>query len=804
MKKRFHFPVTLPILIVLGSILFFLSVPYLFDLYLVPRLISKLPFTEKELSISRFSPWKIRGTLTLADEDRPTLSVPRFELYYTPHSLFRRKFSGLLLDSASLQLDMQNGHPVIRGLPDHDSPVTQEDNTSSFLLPLEVETITLKNCSLTLHRGLQNPITLIVDGRFSLDFLEQPENRKFLTTLSAQLQVRGDLAFTSELGLKSVDNGYDAHLQLQAPDIGQLLLLSPGFKDAQLTGGLSLDGKVNFDHSLSEVIDYRATVMLPGFLFRKNDFILKNSPAEKLITLQLNGNTRKTEYALANVVLAEPEKISLDLKGEVEILELLEPSEISEKKFNGIGHIFSERTNSVVTMNFNGSTQQAETRIDYELAGDAFNVDDIFSFSSFKGDGNIAIEGSTITANLRGLIPEITLKKSETTLVNLSLQLPFQYPLPATGEAGDIQIEEIRYQNINSGRLNATLLPSPAGINFTTLFTAPFVPGLRIACDGSTQMPANVSVHCRLPETHFDSATFPRSIALPEGLSVNGKLAAEGEFHITDKIPAGNLTVAYRDGTLSYNEYLLSNINAGVVFPHLPLLQSSPGQLCTIGSLAFGKIKMSDANIHFRIEDEQSIYLEKIRTNWCGGTLETGSFSLAGDMKELETTLYCNRLGFTELLAQFGIDQAEGEGSLNGRLPMIINKNGVVFEDGFLFSTPGNSGIVRFNDTSRLRQGMPDMGASAYLDYSMKALENFSYNWTKLTFNSRQDDLLIAMQLDGKPAVPLPFGYKNGQIEPSSQGPGLQHPIRLDVNFRLPIQDLFRYGKNIQSFMENM
>jgi hypothetical protein len=173
-------------------------------------------------------------------------------------------------------------------------------------------------------------------------------------------------------------------------------------------------------------------------------------------------------------------------------------------------------------------------------------------------------------------------------------------------------------------------------------------------------------------------------------------------------------------------------------------------------------------------------------------------------MKELETTLYCDRLGFTELLAQFGIDQAEGEGSLNGRLPMIINKNGVVFEDGFLFSTPGNSGIVRFNDTSRLRQGMPDMGASAYLDYSMKALENFSYNWTKLTFNSRQDDLLIAMQLDGKPAVPLPFGYKNGQIEPSSQGPGLQHPIRLDVNFRLPIQDLFRYGKNIQSFMENM
>ena len=86
----------------------------------------------------------------------------------------------------------------------------------------------------------------------------------------------------------------------------------------------------------------------------------------------------------------------------------------------------------------------------------------------------------------------------------------------------------------------------------------------------------------------------------------------------------------------------------------------------------------------------------------------------------------------------------------------------------------------------------------------MKALENFSYNWTKLSFNSEKNDLLISMQLDGKPAEALPFGYQNGQIVPSSQGPGLQHPIRLDVNFRLPMNDLFQYGKNIQSMMENM
>lgn len=126
----------------------------------------------------------------------------------------------------------------------------------------------------------------------------------------------------------------------------------------------------------------------------------------------------------------------------------------------------------------------------------------------------------------------------------------------------------------------------------------------------------------------------------------------------------------------------------------------------------------------------------------------------------------------------------------------------MIFDDGFLFSTPGNSGIVRFNNTAMLRQGLPETGQTAYLDYSMQAMENFSYNWTKLTFNSQGDDLLISMQIDGKPAEPLPFGYQSGQLVARTDGPGLQHPIRLDVNFHLPFTQMFKYGQKIQKIME--
>jgi hypothetical protein len=691
-------------------------------------------------------------------------------------------------------MEMQDGYPIIRGLPRQDPSVVQKGNTSPLLLPLEVETITFKNCSIILHRGLQKPIRIIVDGRFALDFLEQPGNKKLLSTLSGQILASGDLSLNGKLELKSVDTGYDAHLQLEASDISQLTYLSPSLESAQLTGGLSFNGMVHFD-KLGEIIGYKANAGFPGFRFGTNDFIIENNSVEKPLNLQLAGNSHKIDYALANVTLAAPEKLSFDLKGALEV---------SGNKFNGIGHILSQRTHSGATISFNGDNLPSGMEINYELACDSFNIEDSFSISAFRADGKIVFTGSTVAANLKSIIPEIALKKSQISLINSSLQLPFHYPFIAADTAGEIKIEEIRYQNNNSGTLSASILQSPGGIAFNTLVTTPFVPDLKLACDGTAQPTADVSVHCRFPETEFDSSSLPAVIPLPEGLSFSGKLAADGEFNIKDKVSTGKLSIDYSNGILTHGENKLSNINIGIVFPRLPLFQSHQSQLCTIGSLDFGKIKLSNARIHFRIEDEQSIFLEKIQASWCGGMVETGSFALASDMKALETTLYCDRLGFTELLAQFGIDETEGQGSLNGRLPMIINKQGVVFEDGFLFSTPGDSGIVRFNNTQQLHQGMPDINGSAYLDYSMKALENFSYNWAKLSFSSQQNDLLIAMQLDGKPADPLPFGYKNGQIVPSSQGPGLQHPIRLDVNFRLPMQDLFKYGKSIQSFMENM
>jgi len=218
--------------------------------------------------------------------------------------------------------------------------------------------------------------------------------------------------------------------------------------------------------------------------------------------------------------------------------------------------------------------------------------------------------------------------------------------------------------------------------------------------------------------------------------------------------------------------------------------------------MEIGNLKFTDGRVTFRVEDTETVFIEQSRLTWCGGKVESGSLRISLKNPELSTTLYCDRLQFTELLSQLGITDAEGDGSLNGRLPLEFNGRELVFDDGFLFSTPGNGGIVRFTNTAMLRQSLPETGQAAHLEYSMQAMENFSYNWTKLTFNSKGDDLQISMQIDGKPTTPLPFGYSNGQLVQTAAGSGIQHPIRLDVNFHLPFAQMFKYGQSFQKMMK--
>lgn len=701
-----------------------LLLPSLCNLYLLPYLLRDLPFTVKEANLSRITPWTARGSLYLGNDDRPVVAVPRFQLSYSPRTLLNGKTSVLLIDAASLHIDLTKDHPADSGPPDQPAVADQAMTASALKLPFALEKLVVNNLVLTFHRNDQESFSLTTDSQFTLGYDNRGENGVVPETLVGEISGRGAVAFTAGLKGRPTPLGHELDFRLQTPDIGSIARGIPSLASLQPTGGLTLTGQI-----------------------------------------------------------------------------LLVPPENS---FSAKARITAEMAGPPLTIAAEGRWHADTTELRFQLDSEAFALGNNLAFDPVLVEGKMTLEGSTVTGELEARLDKIVARRAEMVFKGFELHLPFAFPQENAAETATLTVTEIHYRNINCGRLVATVTPERGKIAFKSEITSPLAPALHISCAGRTDEYPDFTLGCTLPATEIHSTSLAGLLQLPVDLSFAGELTAQGEMTIDNGTPRGWLRAGYHNGTLNVGEAALGQIDFGINLPHLPLLQSAPGQLCTIGTLDLGKVKATDAVIHFRIEDFDSLFLEKSRFSWCGGSVDTGGIRVTRTMEDVETTLYCDRLGFTELLGQFGIDDAEGEGSLNGRLPIVVSRKGIVFDDGFLFSTPGKSGIVRFHDSSQVAAGMGGIDQAAYLDYSLKALENFAYNWTKLTFSGDQEELLINMQLDGKPALPLPFGYRDGQIVKNTEGPGLQHPILLDVNVRLPTKDMFRFGKNVQSIMEKM
>jgi len=774
---------------------FLLFLPFLADTYLLPKIIASVPFPEKNISLSRISPWKLKGSVTISENGKNILSLPSVVFNYRPSSLLNGKIDSIVIEGGSLSLNLDNNTNK-KKYSGSLQAAKQQNEISPLLLPIDCDTLIIKNSSISVHLNKKEH-QLAINGQLAAHFKELgPWDKQFISA-TARIQSTGSLVLLAEASLQPKDEGYELLYTTSTPDISDFAYLFHELKKFSPAGQLDLSGRVLLDN-LAQISELQATANLSRFSSTFENIALSDISPQKPVTITVQKNNKRIYSEIKNLSITSPQESSVDMQGEYHL---------KTGAFNGKGHLALPAIPTPVNFSFSGEKTVAETRVKFSSSAESFSIGknpDLF-FSQPSMDGELSIRGRNTSGRVNGSVGELTLPSRKTRIQDITFSLPLQFPLTAESNAsGTFKIGSINYDTIPVGSVTGDISIQSAGILFSTHITSTYGPDLQAQCSGTITTDRHGKLACRLPATHINSESFPPFIELPSELSIEGTISAEAEFSSFNEIGKGSFHLKFNDGTVTLSENKLSSIDISLTFPDLPLLHSAPSQLCTIGTIESGNINFSDAKINFRIENPLAIFIEKSNFSWCGGNVESGSFRLSSTGQNLETTLYCDRLNFTQLLSQFGIEDTEGEGSLNGKLPIFLSKENITIDNGFLFSTPGNGGIVRFNNTTQLRQGMGAIDQTPYLDYSMQALENFSYNWTKLTFNSQEDDLLIKMQIDGKPAAPLPFGYRKGQIVPTKKGPGLQHPILLDVNFRLPMTHLFQYGKNMQSIMENM
>jgi len=399
--------------------------------------------------------------------------------------------------------------------------------------------------------------------------------------------------------------------------------------------------------------------------------------------------------------------------------------------------------------------------------------------------------------------------KTRLSAEELSLRLPFRLPFVSEAcDPGFVKAAGIKLQDRKLGRLDARIYQAWKGLCLDGAFDSDSIPGLKILVKSENKiLPSGLESSSSISAPAFKiQEPFDLGKLSPKakGMSLSGEFALDGDFHLDSKGRRGKLLFKASNAAFKTKDLAVEGIDASFEMPHLPIPISAPGQKISFKQAKAGALALSDGKAVLRMDAADELFLERFSANWCGGKLWVQSFPIKLGAGKYDLLLHCDRVSMGGLLEQFGVEQANGEGSLNGTIPLSIDEKGISFQDGFLYSTPGSPATLRIPQTDFLMAGVSeDSPAYGNLFIAKESLKNFTYSWAKLRLDTKDEILRIQLAVDGKPANVIPVDSKpDGSYVVNPKGPGTAFPgITLEVNFNVPLSKVLGIGKGLKGLM---
>ncbi|WDP88747.1 MAG: YdbH domain-containing protein [Desulfobacter sp.] len=420
---------------------------------------------------------------------------------------------------------------------------------------------------------------------------------------------------------------------------------------------------------------------------------------------------------------------------------------------------------------------------------------------------------ASLTAGIDNL--DLAVPGKNIAATGIQLRLPWTFPHGTGSGKGRLNIGTLRYDKRFTASLAAELEQTgKASIAMAGNISTPLVPDLSLGLDLVAGVDDTLDpwAEIRLKAENFlltgqDVTRIMPQADIPGTLQVD--LSPSVRIHFKKNTLDTGATILIHDGSLDFpdQDVKASGVSGRVEFNDLVKPESLPGQSLFVKSVNAGQFSFENMAMRFSVEDGRFLNVENLTFNWCNGLVSTESIRLPGEEDKLKLILYCDRLEMDSLLQQMGAFDARGGGALSGRIPVVYSRGEIAFDNGFLFSTPGQGGRVFVKDLDRMLEGFP-RGTPEFsqLDLAGEALKDFEYKWAKLRLNTSGDTLDVKMELDGKPARILPFEYKREmnsfmRVDASSPGSRFQG-VKLDVNLKLPFNRVMKFGTKLRSILE--
>jgi hypothetical protein len=383
---------------------------------------------------------------------------------------------------------------------------------------------------------------------------------------------------------------------------------------------------------------------------------------------------------------------------------------------------------------------------------------------------------------------------------NILIDLPLKWPQAAGVKAGKIKIGTVQWDRHLMGGLKGTLQQQAHGMTMALRHSSQLFPGMRVLINGIVDKTGAASIQAEIPRYHpADEIDLGRFAKASAGIMVTGQIQAAGALTMNKGGIKGSARFSFNQGRLRQpsRELLFEGIDMNIQIDDIVSIKSAPQQTLSVGQLALGTLKAENLNVDFQLENAKTLFIEKMQIDWSEGKVNTTAIRIIPGVDEYDVTLFCDRLNLAMVLGQLGAAQADGQGTVNGRIPIHWSKGRLSFDNGFLYSTPGRTGTIKLSGTEVLLSGLPPgTPQHTQLDIATEALKDYTYKWAKLNVQTEDNTLLLKLQFDGKPNRLLPFAYDQalGQFKRvAGQGQADFKGISIDLNLRSPLNDIINY-----------
>jgi hypothetical protein len=292
--------------------------------------------------------------------------------------------------------------------------------------------------------------------------------------------------------------------------------------------------------------------------------------------------------------------------------------------------------------------------------------------------------------------------------------IPFQFPAAILGQKGMISIKHTTLNQLDLGAVQAEVVQTASGLSFNGALKNPILPALVVQFSGTSdvetaggfQNRARFTIAYPQAAPEIDLGEFLPAAA---GFSFSGRLWEQGEIVIGKNGMQATAKSSIQNGALRHrkNKIAVEGIQTEVLIQDLAKVRSAPGQKLKFTRASIGEMNIDNGEIDFQIESARSFLIEKSHFIWCDGKVDAPAIRFKPGINDYQLILYCDRLNLAKVLEQFGAASVEAEGQLNGRIPLRYRNGLLIFTDGFLYTTPGQSGKIRMKDTQILTAGIP-------------------------------------------------------------------------------------------------